>query len=136
MINDLLPVEESENGVKYGYEYTQADGSIGSKDVVLDEQDNIYKSIRHMHIAECTDRLIEKFNEFLSENKVGNNSSTSESKSSAKSLKDMKEMLTNLPQFQDLKAKYSAHLSIAQECMSFFERHKLNSVGNLEQVRK
>ncbi|GAA5812262.1 hypothetical protein MFLAVUS_005712 [Mucor flavus] len=133
MINDLLPVEESENGVKYGYEYTQADGSIGSKDVMLDEQDNIYKSIRHMHIAECTDRLIEKFNEFLSENKVGNNSSTSESKSSAKSLKDMKEMLTNLPQFQDLKAKYSAHLSIAQECMSFFERHKLNSVGNLEQ---
>lgn len=44
-------------------------------------------------------------------------------------------MLTNLPQFQDLKAKYSAHLSIAQECMSFFERHKLNSVGNLEQVK-
>jgi syntaxin-binding protein 1 len=55
-------------------------------------------------------------------------------KNSAKSLKEMKEMLTNLPQFQDLKAKYSAHLSIAQECMSFFERHKLNSVGNLEQV--
>ncbi|CAO3657362.1 unnamed protein product [Mucor hiemalis] len=138
MINDLLPVQETENGtgIKYSYEFHQADGSMGSKDVILDEDDNVYKSIRHMHIAECSDRLIEKFNEFLSENKAATgdrNSSSAAPKNSAKSLKEMKEMLTNLPQFQDLKAKYSAHLSIAQECMSFFERHKLNSVGNLEQ---
>lgn len=139
MINDLLPVEETENhrGVKYSYEFMQADGSMDSKDVVLDEEDNVYKSIRHMHIAECSDYLIEKFNEFLLENKAATNTGDRNAapKNSAKSLKDMKEMLTNLPQFQDLKAKYSAHLSIAQECMSFFERHKLNSVGNLEQVR-
>lgn len=138
MLNDVLPVEESENhtGVKYSHEFYQADGSVTSKDVILDEEDNIYKSIRHMHIAECSDRLVEKFNEFLTENKVGGANTDAGPKSSAKSLKDMKEMLTNLPQFQDLKAKYSAHLSIAQECMSFFERHKLNSVGNLEQVKK
>lgn len=137
MINDLLPVEETENhmGIKYSYEYTQADGSMDSKDVILDEEDNVYKSIRHMHIAECTNHLVEKFNEFLSQNKAATNDRSTEApKDSTKSLKDMKEMLTNLPQFQDLKAKYSAHLSIAQECMSYFERHKLNSVGNLEQV--
>ncbi|KAL0138132.1 Sec1-like protein [Mucor lusitanicus] len=137
MINDLLPVEETENhqGIKYSYEYHQADGSLDAKEVILDEEDNVYKSIRHMHIAECSDRLIEKFNEFLAENKAAANSGDRSSgpKDSAKSLKEMKEMLTNLPQYQDLKAKYSAHLSIAQECMSFFERHKLNSVGNLEQ---
>ncbi|KAI7903180.1 Sec1-like protein [Cokeromyces recurvatus] len=135
MISDLLPVQDTENhrGIKYSYEFHQADGSMGSKDVILDEEDNIYTSIRHMHIAECSDRLIEKFNEFLSENKAAVGAGNSGPKNAAKSLKEMKEMLTNLPQYQDLKAKYSAHLSIAQECMSYFERHKLNSVGNLEQ---
>lgn len=75
MINDLLPVEDTENhtGIKYSYEFHQIDGSMDSKDVVLDEDDNVYKSIRHMHIAECSDRLVEKFNEFLSENKAATN---------------------------------------------------------------
>ncbi|KAI8384493.1 Sec1-like protein [Radiomyces spectabilis] len=138
MINDLLPVEtnESGNGVEFTYEYHQSDGSMGTKKVSLDEDDNVYKSIRHLHIADCTDRLIEKFNEFLAENKQATQSGQRDPnlpKDTAKSLKDMKEMLSNLPQFQEMKAKYSAHLSIAQECMSFFERHKLSSVANLEQ---
>ncbi|KAI8338123.1 Sec1-like protein [Chlamydoabsidia padenii] len=134
MINDLLPVTPTENGtgIIYNYEYTQSDGSMGTKEVVLDEDDDVYKSIRHLHIAECTDRLVEDFNKFLAENKQtpGQNDTPTDS---AKSLKDMKEMLTKLPQFQELKAKYSTHLSIAQELMSCFEKHKLNSVGNLEQ---
>ncbi|KAI8141031.1 Sec1-like protein [Fennellomyces sp. T-0311] len=136
MINDLLPVEDTENGtgIKYTYSYNQSDGSIGTQEVVLDEDDPVYKSIRHLHIADCTDRLIEEFNKFLEENKTAEHSDRSAPpKDSAKSLKDMKEMLGNLPQFQDMKAKYSAHLSIAQECLSIFEKHKLNSVGNLEQ---
>ncbi|KAI8991399.1 Sec1-like protein, partial [Mycotypha africana] len=137
MINDLLHVEDTDNhvGVKYSYQFHQADGSVGVQDVILDEEDHVYKSIRHMHIAECSDRLIENFNEFLAENKTAVSTSDRNAgpKDSAKSLKEMKEMLTNLPQYQDLKAKYSAHLSIAQECMSYFERHNLSSVGTLEQ---
>ncbi|KAG1499673.1 hypothetical protein G6F48_006908 [Rhizopus delemar] len=135
MLNDLLPVQETENhvGIKYTYEFNQADGSLGSQEVTLDEEDSVYKSVRHMHIAQCSDYLIEKFNEFLSENKAATGDRGSENKSAIKNLKEMKDTLTNLPQFQDMKAKYSAHLSIAQECMSYFERHKLNSVGNLEQ---
>ncbi|ORX62335.1 Sec1-like protein [Hesseltinella vesiculosa] len=135
MINDLLPVKPTENGtgIVYSYEFTQADGSLDTKEVVLDEDDQIYKSIRHLHIAECTDRLVEEFNKFLTENKQDGKADTDVPKATARSLKDMKDMLTNLPHFQEMKAKYSAHLSIAQECMSYFEKHKLNSVGNLEQ---
>ncbi|CDS07042.1 hypothetical protein LRAMOSA09565 [Lichtheimia ramosa] len=137
MINDLLSVEDTEygTGIKYTYSFNQADGSIGTKEVILDEEDPVYMSIRHLHIADCTDRLIEEFNKFLEENKtaVQNGDRDGPPKDSAKSLKDMKEMLGNLPQFQEMKAKYSAHLNIAQECLSVFERHKLNSVGNLEQ---
>ncbi|KAI8582924.1 hypothetical protein K450DRAFT_225491 [Umbelopsis ramanniana AG] len=136
MITDLLPVEPAGTAIKYNYEYGQSDGTTGSKEVVLDESDTIYTSVRHLHIAETTDKLIENFNKFLQENKAALSASEGSNmppKDSARSLRDMKEMLTNLPQFQDLKAKYSAHLSIAQECMSVFEKQKLNSVGNLEQ---
>ncbi|CAO3693040.1 unnamed protein product [Rhizopus stolonifer] len=135
MLNDLLSVQETENrvGIQYNYEFNQTDGSIGSQEVTLDEEDSVYKSVRHMHIAQCTDYLVEKFNEFLSENKAAVGDRGTEPRSAAKNLKEMKDMLSNLPQFQDMKAKYSAHLSIAQECMSFFEKQKLNLVGNLEQ---
>ena len=72
MINDLLPVEDTEDGtgIKYSYSFNQADGSIDTKDVVLDEDDPVYTSIRHLHIADCTDRLIEEFNKFLEDNKT------------------------------------------------------------------
>ncbi|KAG1437371.1 hypothetical protein G6F56_013140 [Rhizopus delemar] len=104
MLNDLLPIQETDSrvGIKYTYEFNQADGSLGSKDVLLDEEDEVYRSVRHMHIAQCSDHLIENFNQFLAENKVAGERET---KSAAKNLKEMKNLLTNLPQFQDMKSK-------------------------------
>lgn len=69
MMTDLLNVEESPLGLKYSYEYVQEDGLTASKEIVLDEQDSVYTSIRHMHIANTTERLIESFNEFIAQNK-------------------------------------------------------------------
>jgi syntaxin-binding protein 1 len=70
MITDLLPVEPAGTAIKYNYEYGQSDGTTGSKEVILDESDTIYTSVRHLHIAETTDKLIENFNKFLQENKA------------------------------------------------------------------
>lgn len=67
-MNDLLPMEQ--NGTRYTYAFTQADGSSADKEVVIEESDSIYSSIRHLHIAECSDRLISQFNEFVNENKA------------------------------------------------------------------
>ncbi|RUS20042.1 hypothetical protein BC937DRAFT_86503 [Endogone sp. FLAS-F59071] len=163
MMNDLLPMEQ--NGTHYTYTFTQADGSSADKEVVIEESDSIYSSIRHLHIAECSDRLISQFNEFVNENKAAQSSSgvlnilgaclsvymyilrndtvyfafastsqtPSETQDSVKSLKAMKDVLANLPQFQELKAKYSAHISIAQDCMAAFEKSKLGQVGTVEQ---
>jgi syntaxin-binding protein 1 len=69
MMTDLLNVEESPAGLKYSYEYVQEDGLTASKEIVLDEQDSVYTSIRHMHIANTTEKLIESFNEFIAQNK-------------------------------------------------------------------
>ena len=43
-------------------------------------------------------------------------------------------MIANLPQFQEMKEKYSLHLSMAQECMNVFEERKLPDIASVEQV--
>lgn len=45
----------------------------------------------------------------------------------------MKNMLYSLPHFQEMRDKYSLHISIVCECMKIFEEHKLSSVGVIEQ---
>ncbi|GAB5585417.1 syntaxin binding protein 1 [Umbelopsis nana] len=127
MMTDLLNVEESASGLKYSYEYVQEDGLTANKEIVLDEHDSVYTSIRHMHIANTTERLIESFNEFIAQNKVSGGSST------VRSLNDMKEMMANLPQFQEMKSKYSAHMTIAADCMAEFNAHNLDTIGLIQQ---
>jgi syntaxin-binding protein 1 len=46
----------------------------------------------------------------------------------------MKKMLATLPQFQNMKEKFSVHLNIAQECMALFERERLAETATIEQV--
>jgi syntaxin-binding protein 1 len=103
MMTDLLNVEESATGLKYSYEYVQEDGLSANKEIVLDEQDSVYTSIRHLHIANTTERLIESFNDFVAQNKGGGSSKV-------RSLNDMKEMMANLPQFQEMKSKVNHHI--------------------------
>ncbi|KAI9289574.1 Sec1-like protein [Umbelopsis sp. AD052] len=129
MMTDLLNVEESPLGLKYSYEYVQEDGLTASKEIVLDEQDSVYTSIRHMHIANTTERLIESFNEFIAQNK-GSGGYVS---SKVRSLNDMKEVMANLPQFQEMKSKYSAHMTIAADCMNEFNGHNLDTIGLTQQ---
>ncbi|KAH8549756.1 Sec1-like protein [Umbelopsis sp. PMI_123] len=127
MMTDLLNVEESPAGLKYSYEYVQEDGLTASKEIVLDEQDSVYTSIRHMHIANTTEKLIESFNEFIAQNKGAGGSSK------VRSLNDMKEVMANLPQFQEMKSKFSAHMTIAADCMNEFNTHNLDTIGLTQQ---
>ena len=48
-------------------------------------------------------------------------------------MNDMKDMLANLPQYQEQREKFSLHLSMAQECMGLFEQDKLPLVAGIEQ---
>ncbi|KAJ3865846.1 MAG: Sec1-like snare protein [Lentinula lateritia] len=123
MANDLLPIE---NGTKYTYKFQSSVGAYEDKTATLSDADNVWTEVRHMHMREAIDKLMADFNKFLEENAVfkGDN---------AANLNDMKEMLANLPQFQEQREKFSLHLSMAQECMGIFERDKLPLVANVEQ---
>lgn len=130
MINDLLPVQDGNK-----YTYTTAEGAVVS--VSLDETDPLFVKIRHSHIADTINITISKFNEFVGGNAAaksalggGNNGVKP---GAAASIKDMKATLAALPQFQELKTKFAAHINLCQECMGLFERRKLGGVGGVEQ---
>lgn len=45
----------------------------------------------------------------------------------------MKDTLSSLPQFQTMKAKYSIHINICQDCKSLFEKRNLDLVAAVQQ---
>jgi len=124
MANDLLPIE---NGTKYTYKFQSSVGAYEDKTATLSESDTVWTSVRHMHMKEAIDKLMSDFNKFLEENAVFKKGE------GAASLNDMKDMLANLPQYQEQREKFSLHLNMAQECMALFEKDKLPLVGNVEQ---
>ncbi|KAI8067499.1 Sec1-like protein [Gongronella butleri] len=128
MLADLLQTEDTSAGIKYAYEYTQEDGTSKETEIVLNEQDTVFTSIRHMHIASTTEQLIDDFNKFVEENK-----GSSGGQSSVRSLNDMKNVIANLPQFQEMKTKFSAHMAIASDCMTEFTKQNLEAIGLIEQ---
>ncbi|TFK74997.1 Sec1-like snare protein [Pluteus cervinus] len=123
MANDLLPIE---NGKSYMYKFQSSVGTYEDKTATLSDSDSVWADVRHMHMREAIDKLMADFNKFLQDNAVFKGEG-------AASLNDMKEMLANLPQYQEQREKFSLHLSMAQECMSIFERDKLPAVANVEQ---
>ncbi|TFK39881.1 Sec1-like snare protein [Crucibulum laeve] len=123
MANDLLPIE---NGTRYTYKFQSSVGAYEDKTAVLSDSDTVWTEVRHMHMREAIDKLMADFNKFLEENAVFKGEG-------AANLNDMKEMLANLPQYQEQREKFSLHLNMAQECMAIFERDKLPLVANVEQ---
>ncbi|RUS18043.1 Sec1-like protein [Endogone sp. FLAS-F59071] len=130
MMNDLLEMEAG--GTKYSYTYTQQDGTQATQQVTLDETDTVYLQLRHMHIAEVSDRLATLVDEFYKKNKIMDQQGSGD-KDPVQTLNEMKEVLANLPQFQQEKERYSAHTTIYRECDSQFRTLKLADVANIEQ---
>ncbi|KAH6916053.1 ras opposite [Coprinopsis sp. MPI-PUGE-AT-0042] len=122
MACDLLPIHDG----KYSYKFKTANGAIEDKVATLSDADDVWTEIRHMHMRETIDKLMADFNKFLTDNAVFKGEG-------AANLNDMKEMLANLPQFQEQRDQFSLHLNMAQECMSKFENDKLPPVANVEQ---
>ena len=50
---------------RYKYRYTNAKGDEVVKEVLLNELDPIFPQLRHLHIAEAIDSVLDLFNKFL-----------------------------------------------------------------------
>ncbi|KAJ3137919.1 vacuolar sorting protein VPS33/slp1 [Physocladia obscura] len=112
MINDLLVMEDG----KYVYqaenntEETPKDGTPPQMTkALLDESDAIWMLIRHWHFADAVEYVRDSFNKFLNENKAASNILNSDPLSNFErgfdNLNDMKDTITSLPQFQEMKSK-------------------------------
>ncbi|UZJ52783.1 hypothetical protein CBS101457_002103 [Exobasidium rhododendri] len=122
MCNDLLPIME---GNKYKYSFTNSDGEREDKEAVLTDDDAVWQGIRHLHIVEAIDKLTRDFKSHAGEaGQFTDNAST---------LNDMRDMLANLPQMQEMKDKLSLHLTMAQSCMTKFEKTRLPAQAMVEQ---
>ncbi|KAF8317774.1 Sec1-like snare protein [Cantharellus anzutake] len=124
MANDLLRIE---NGRAYSYKFQTAVGKYENQTAVLSDADTVWTQVRHMHMGEAIERLRSDFNQFLQEHagfKGGEGATT---------LNDMKDMLASLPQYQEMREKFSLHLTMAQECMDIFEKRDLKKIANVEQ---
>ncbi|CAN8103029.1 unnamed protein product [Discula destructiva] len=123
MAHDVLPIKEGEK-VTYHVKINQGEEE---EDMELQEKDETWVENRHRHMKDTIDTLMTKFQRFVAETPGASNDG------SPANLNMIKDMLASMPKFQELKAAYTLHLAMAEDCMNTFQVHKLPELQSVEQ---
>jgi hypothetical protein len=92
MCQDLLPISED----VYTFE-TEA----GKREVLLNENDILWPTLRHKHIADTSTHLIQSFRQF-----IASNAAVKFKAGDVNTLQDMSKVLRAMPEFQELREKF------------------------------
>ncbi|KAI1815163.1 Sec1 family protein [Poronia punctata] len=127
MAHDLLPIKEGDK-TTFHMKFNEGTPEVEEKDIELSDKDKVWVDNRHKHMKDTIDKLMADFRKFLDQNPHFTNSN-----SDTTSINAIKDMMAGLPQFTEMKQSYSLHITMAQECMDIFQRHKLADISPLEQ---
>ncbi|KAJ3108954.1 vacuolar sorting protein VPS33/slp1 [Phlyctochytrium planicorne] len=124
LIHDLFQLED-------GNKYRHEDASNGL--AVLDESDPFFLSQRYSHIADVLDFLATSVKQFKQENKAAQYQQNQDGASSLDQISKMKDALSAMPQFQEMKSKFSIHTSICESFQKIYEAYNLKDLSGIEQ---
>ncbi|KAH7116060.1 Sec1-like protein [Dendryphion nanum] len=131
MAHDLLKIQDGDK-VTFRTKVDEDDPASEEKDMEISDADKIWVENRHRHMKDTIDKLMGDFQKFIADN-PNFTKKDSANASGMNGLNAIKDMMAGLPDFQKLKGVYSLHLTMAQECMNIFQRHKLPDLASVEQ---
>lgn len=123
MVTDLVCNNSNSSTDVYTYEKTQPNGELKVVEVPLDEDDDLWVKLRHLHIAEVSNRIPESIKKFSKDKKINNLGKKDIT------IKDLTATVRKMPQYQKELSMYEVHFHLAEQAMTSFN-------GNVEPLCK